>query len=476
MHQTAQGTTLEVSNWERSETYRPNALVRPSTAEEIVAIVKDTARYPSPVRAAGSMHSPARCNGDNGGTLVDMRGMSRIIEITSEFVTVEAGAEYIDVAEALRERDLQFFVNTEIGNITMGAAACTATKDSSFPNPEILGQVGSYVTGVRLVAPDGTIRALTQQADPEEMRLIRSSYGLLGIIFEVTMRVKPLTAQSVRHVNLTVDQFEAALPGFIADEYAIMMYFHPHADMITVELRKEVPEQPPRMQWRWRLRNAFWRKWGPFIALTIKRIAPTSGIRSALEHYHLRVIRRALRLLVHGTHSWPDAQIVRYPHDPGRVRYVFSMWAFDEAGFPDLLRKYFAFCQDYYKRTGFKCDLPHVGYRIAKDNNAHFSYSQDSTVMSLDPVSTGGERWHEFLRVYNDFCSEAGGSPLFNQTKFLTPEHVRRSFGDRVEVFAAARRKCDPQGRFLDSHFADLLSEKIESQPQAAKGELTAAQ
>lgn len=476
MHQSRQGTQLEVSNWERSETYRPGALVRPSTAEEIVAIVKDRERYPSPVRPAGSMHSPARCNGDDGGTLVDMRGMSRIIEITSDTVTVEAGAQYVDVAETLRERDLQFYVNTEIGNITMGAAATTATKDSSFPNPEILGQVGSYVCGVRLVAPDGTIRALTEENDPEEMRLIRSSYGLLGIVFEVTMRIKPLTTQSVRHVHLTEDEFEAALPGYIAENYAIMMYFFPHAGIITVELRKEEPNDPPRVQWRWRLRNAFWRKWGPFIALGIRKIAPTRGIRSALERFHMRFIRRSLGWFVRGTRTWPDAQIIRYPEDPGRVHYVFSMWAFNEKGFPDLVRRYFAFCRDYYEKTGFKCDLPHVGYRIAQDRNALLSYSHDATVMSLDPVSTGGEEWHTFLRAYNAFCSENAGQPLFNQTKFLTPEQVAKSFGARLATFAEARRARDPEGRFLDSHFTELLSLGDEELLAKSQETLTAAQ
>ena len=128
-------------------------IVTPESAEDIVEIVTSEVRFPSPVRPAGSMHSTARMNGDDGGTMVDMKGMNRILHFTDDTVTVEAGVTSYG-SNALKDRGLQPYVTTEIGNVTLGAMATAATKDSSFPGG--FGQVSSYVTAVRLVTPEAS--------------------------------------------------------------------------------------------------------------------------------------------------------------------------------------------------------------------------------------------------------------------------------------------------------------------------------
>ena len=66
-------------------------------------------------------------------------------------ITAEAGLQYIDAATALRKENLQFMLNIEIGNMTLGSAACCHTKDA-LDGIEF-GQVGSYVTRVKWVEP-----------------------------------------------------------------------------------------------------------------------------------------------------------------------------------------------------------------------------------------------------------------------------------------------------------------------------------
>jgi hypothetical protein len=87
-----------------------------------------------------------------------------------------------------------------------------------------------------------------------------------------------------------------------------------------------------------------------------------------------------------------------------------------------------------------------------------FSYSWEGPTLSIDPASTGGKEWEEFLHAYNDFCSERRGVPLFNQTPFLTRDMARRAFGTRLQQFAARRKEADPKDRMLDSYFRELLS------------------
>ena len=139
-----------------------------------------------------------------------------------------------------------------------------------------------------------------------------------------------------------------------------------------------------------------------------------------------QLIRRWTGMLVGGKSTAPHLQIIRHQENPGPDKFVFSMWSFDEAQFFDAFDAYCRFCRDYAARTGFRCDLPAVGYRMVRDKNALLSFTHDAPAISIDPVSTGGPGWDEFLKAFNEFASARNGHPLLNQTKHLTPEQAAR--------------------------------------------------
>ena len=179
-------------------------IVDANSVDDIVAVMKDPARYPAPVRAVGSNHSTAPCGVAEGGTLIRMK-MNEILEIGSNTLRVQAGAVHLDMAKALEAQKLQFYVNTEIGSLSAGSAACAGTKDASFAGEH--GQVGSYVTGVKMVLPSGDLLEVTEASQPELMQQVRSSYGTFGVVYEVTYDVKPLTPMHVHHKTLGVEDF-----------------------------------------------------------------------------------------------------------------------------------------------------------------------------------------------------------------------------------------------------------------------------
>ena len=448
---------VTVKNWDGTWTYHPRVKVRPESVEDLVEIMTDTVRFPSPVRPAGSMHSTARMNGDDeGGTMVDMTAMNRILHFTDDTVTVEPGVNHDQLTRALKKRGLQPYVTTEIGNTTIAAFACAATKDSSFPGG--FGQVSSYVVGIRYVTPQGEIREITEADNPKEMQLFRSSYGLFGLIFEVTIKVRPTTALSMRHYSMSLENFRKYFPIYKARGYAVMYYIFPYVKRVVVELRKDNPEAEPKSKYRWAYRNRFWRKYAPAATLWIDKYIKNRKWHARAQDAFFYVLRQLMVWFVRSERSWPHAQIINYPRNPGQTKYLFSMWSFRESDFFDILEEYCDFCIAYEAHTGFRCNLPSVGYAICRDCEALFSYTWEGPGMSIDPASTGGPEWEEFLLSYNSFCSERGGMPLFNQTPFLTREMARRAFGTRLQQFAAERKQRDPQERLLDQHFRELLS------------------
>ena len=445
----------EVTNWFGDLVSHPKIIVDANSVDDIVAVVKDKAKYPSPVRAVGSNHSTSPCGVADGGTLIRMK-MNRILNIQSDTIAVEAGARHIDMARELEKRNLQFYVNTEIGSLTAGSAACAGTKDASFQGE--YGQVGSYVIGIKMVLPNGDLMEVTE-AEPELMQKVRSSYGTFGIVYEVTYRIRPLIPMAVYHETFTLEDFVAKLDSLKARGESIFYYTFPFANRITVEFRRHnlaATGSPNRSAWI--LRNYLWGTAGPRFGHDIEASIPDPTLRYDVIDGFGAILRFKLENLVRADYTVPPDQIIDYPPVSDDSRYTFSLFAFPEEQFPAIFTEFFGFVRDYHDRFGYRSNLAYVGYRIAQDQSSLLSYSYDGPVMTIDPVSTGNPGWKPFLEAYNQFCSDHGGTPLLNQTFGLTTDIVRKAYGDRWKTFAETRRQYDPDDRLLNDYFRTLLS------------------
>jgi FAD/FMN-containing dehydrogenase len=445
----------EVTNWFGDLVSHPRVIVDAHALDDIIAVLRDPAKYPSPVRAVGSNHSTAPCGVADGGTLIRMK-MNRILDIGADTLTVEAGARHIDLARELEQRNLQFYVNTEIGSLTAGSAACAGTKDASFAGE--YGQVGSYIVAVKLVLPSGELLEVTE-AQPDLLRQVRSSYGTFGIVTQVTYRIRPLLPMAVYHETYTLDDFITKLDELKARGESMMYYAFPFADKITVEFRRYNPAAtgaPNRSAWA--LRNYLWGTAGPRFGHDIEASIADPKTRYEVIDGFGAILRFKLENLIRADHTIPPDQIIDYPAVSNDSRYTFSLFAFAEAQFPKVFAEFCKFVRDYYDQHGYRSNLLYVGYRIAQDEQSLLSYSHDGPVMTIDPVSTGNPGWKPFLDAYNQFCSERGGMPLLNQTYGLTPAFVQQAFGDRWKTFAATRRHYDPTDRLLNDYFRTLLS------------------
>ena len=331
---------ITVTNWFGDLVSRAQAVATAASTDDVVNVLKNSAQYPSPVRAVGSNHSTAPCTVANGGTIIKMAKMNRILDITNETVTAQAGALYIDVAKELEKQNLQFYVNTEIGSLSVGSAACSGTKDSSMPGE--YGQVGSYVSRIKMVLPSGDLLEVTDD-EPELMQKVRSSYGTFGIVYEATFRVRPIQPMAVHHETFTLDDFIQQLPALKARGESLMFYIFPFDNLITVEFRQYNPDatgDPNRAIWP--LRNYLWASAGPLVLRAGGEA--TFPIRRALQVIDgfNALWRFKLENLIQSDNTVATDQIIRYPPVADASRYTFSLWAFPEETYPTVLPACFA--------------------------------------------------------------------------------------------------------------------------------------
>ena len=142
-------------------------------------------------------------------------------------MTVQAGALYIDVNPELRKHGLQFYVNVELGNLTIGSACCGGTKDASMAGE--FGQIASYGIGIKMVLPNGELFEVNE-SDPELLQVARSSYGLFGIVYEATFRVRQLAAMQVHHERVHLRRVLRAAARAARRGDSMMLYINPFKD------------------------------------------------------------------------------------------------------------------------------------------------------------------------------------------------------------------------------------------------------
>ena len=242
-----------------------------NTATATAATAASGTTATSAVRAIGSAKSNTRCL-EAPGRLIRLESMTHIaVSADRTTATVGAGIVLRELADKLAAQGLQLYSIIEIGNITAGAMACAHTKNRHLPGEH--GILSSYVCGVTLVDALGRVHKISEEAHvidgraadaavwgaPAEMlRHVRTSHGLLGVLCDATLRVKPISGRSITHALYpSAKQFvtKCALQH-AASGGSVLAYFSPYSDRFLVEVAKPSP-LPPRGSWFWALREHF---------------------------------------------------------------------------------------------------------------------------------------------------------------------------------------------------------------------------
>src|SRR5215831_17038215 len=459
---------MSVSNWNGSACCTPAEIVAPRNVDELADIVKNTDLYPSPLRAVGELHSLNECF-TTTGTIVLMHHFDGIGDPVDGTVTVGAGVRMIDLMRKLRQSPwrLQLEVVPEIGNATAGSVACCGTKDSSL-GPNGLGQISSTVVGVKMVDSRGQLVSVTEAADPGRIREVRSSYGLFGVVYEVTFTLESLKKVAYRYVSLNLDP----LPNFknvLGDADGFLGFLLPYRREIIVERRNIVEENAP-IGWAdrlgLRLRTKAWQTGARVGVFNIPLTGLPALVSSQLLRWWIQVTDLGLRkffLWIVGKYTTyrVDAMI---DFDRSRDSYFdFTFWAFPVSRWSSVVPAYLEFCADFQRRTGFRAALPTEVYFIRRDDHGLLSFSPNEDIFTLDMVNSTPRTpedeasWRWLNSEYNDFAASHGGRPLLNQTKELSRAVVHRSLGADWQAFAATRVLADKDGRFLNGFFKSLL-------------------
>jgi FAD/FMN-containing dehydrogenase len=441
-------------NWNGSDVSNPRVVAAPRDLADLIEVVKNRKTYPSPVRAAGSFHSMNACFETSGTQVLTKAFDSVKVDLGAGTVTVGAAVTMLQIRNALRPLGVQLEVTPEIGNATSGSVCCCGTKDSSL-GPTGLGQVSSSVCRIKLVNARGVVEDVSEDSDPKRLFVLRSSYGLLGIVHEVTFRIQPAVTLRYEYAVLPLDP-APSVEQMRAGADAILGFAQPYANRIIVERRYRVPENTGTIssfsRAKRRLRDILWESGASFF--------PTRIPHNWWFDTQDRLLQMQLRILTamggFRAHRWDSTVDFK----PNRTHYVdFTFWAVPVSRWAEFTPAVRKFCEGFRKETGFRMSIMAEVYALARDQHSLLSPSPNEEMLTMDVVDTrtNDPLWAEFNKRFNVLATTFGGRPLLNQTKHPTRNLVRETLGADWDRFVGIRKEEDPDGRFLNGFFADLI-------------------
>ncbi len=183
------------SNWGLHRSTTPAVYVEPIGYGDVQAVVRDGARFPSPVNPAGSMLSVTSTFANDGGTLMCLRKLDAVLglerdEAGRQVVRVQAGCRLKALNMWLQAHGVEVPFQAEIGEASVGSVALGDTKESSLDGP---GYFSAHVVGLTYVDEKGELRTLSDHKDGAAFHEFKCSFGLSGIVVECLVEVRPAT-------------------------------------------------------------------------------------------------------------------------------------------------------------------------------------------------------------------------------------------------------------------------------------------
>jgi len=439
--------------WQRGQFPAPKlslpVVIRPTHPATIYDALKPGSDYLPPFRPAGANSCATECAASTAGTVVDMTALDQIkkIDTYAHTVTVQAGVRIGELAKELAEVGLELAGSHDLASRTVGGAVAGTCIGPAFG--EDGGLFASQVRSIRVVAPNG--KPIKIRKDQNNLlNAFRLSFGMLGVIYEITLNVRPIRPFAVKHRRCSFGQFAGIAELLSGVDVGLKFYLLPFRDRVYLDLRRHSRDPGAAHQIPWKIKD-----WGestvlPHVFKSINRFVPGAAVRDRLIDEVSQVTHGLVNNRLVSTGSNSTAQICSAIESDISDQLHYSTWFFPAAEFAIVVQAYREFCIQTRKRSQYRCDMPTVGFRVGRDRSAMLSPSFDEPMIALRAISTQSEGWENFAIDFGDFARHWGGIPTFNQTRDIPADYPRQVFGSRLVFFKKIRKQMDPEDRMMN--------------------------
>ena len=422
--------------------------LRPESISELQKCIDPGVAVPFPLRPRGGHTASTDCNSSPGGLVIETAGLSRILVIDPDNlrVTVEAGVRLQDLVTALDEVGLELPGCFDLYRHTVGGAVAAPCFGPGVGDDA--ASLARQIISMKIVTPSGELVSIAAD-DSRFMPLFRASYGLLGVIAEVCFRVREKKVFNRTYRKLSHDQLLRSMETLADLPIGLKFYLLPHRDRAYLEILRQSDTKRNVYDRIWRAKD-----WGetvvlPKISRSLSRVVPLPTLRYRLIDGVSGLARDISQSRLFETGSYSVAAAHRQSGSTSATPN-YSTWLFSASRASEVMEAYIDFSQSLFERTGYRADLPTVGFRVARDPSSLMSPSRTRAMIALQTCSTRVDGWEDFVIDLADFAESNGGVPVFNQTRAVRSSYAQRVYGDALNKFVGVRRQLDTDNRLLN--------------------------
>ncbi len=436
----------------------PHGVVIARDAHQIAALLQTAQQYRVPITVRGGGLTTEGESVAFGGVLLDMTGMSRVLRVDADTLTVrtEAGIFWHSLAEELRRHDLDYL--SAPLNLTSSVGGTLGVGGIDVNSPR-LGCSADQALALQVVTPTGDIVECSDTHNAELFQRVILGYGQFGVITEATLKVRrytPLRMHYFYYASLrTAIEDLQLIDRNDASDYSGILTIMDCAVNLLVAFDSPEREAVFHANWRGRLRGH------GELGFTLCLLG-----RYALRPWKLR---EAWYLLQRKRAVFPEFRRPEHlrdgvMHDRTVVfsRAVWKHWGSRQMVIPDLatsadkfitaVERGNAVCRKYFPYYTLYC----VGIKLRPEHRAHYEMScippdaegwaygcEFEPVMPRDGAVYSRDLLQSFKNEIYDIGVDIGAS--YYRFGGMMKGYIRRVFGDAlVDRHLAMKRAADP--------------------------------
>ena len=444
---------------------RTRSLVaRPTTVEQCREALAYCRQHDMTICARGAGRGYGDLALNNGHALLDMSAMNRIIEFDEEAaqITVEAGMRLIDIYQAVHHNLLTLPASPTESHSSVAGAICANVNGKDAWHH---GSFARQVVRLTLLLANG--ETLTIDRSHELFNAVVGGIGLLGIILEATLQLKPIPSPFVEINRLPAPDVDALLATMAQVEKShdaavvwVDAYARgPRTGRSVIHAAKWIERHDTESRRREilaagyeRLENhrrfglALHEKFGPVLSLMLHVQRPMMnsfnrlyyiGCRLASLTGHSSNTELFLRFGFEASFTVPPAHLVCGPRG-----YTVQL-TFPRSGAREAIVELLGICRSS------PCPPVTTILRAHKSDDCLISFSEDGYSLNFEfhPKPQHEAASRRAVDRLIDATVRRGGKIHLAKDQVLTPEQFYRVY-PRYQELLAIKRRLDPDGLF----------------------------
>ncbi len=221
------------------------AVVTPTSIDEISRLVAGTT---GPIAVAGALHSQGGQTACDDATVIDTRQLDRIVEIDppGRRITVEAGATWRRIQEAIDPLDLSVAIMQSYSNFTVGGSLSVNCHGDYAGRGPIVHSVRS----LELVLADGSVVTASRRENAELFAAAVGGYGGVGVIVQATLDLEENRALEKVSTRMAVADYPAWHAREVGGESGVVLHhgrlYPPRYDQVNA-ITSSITDRPVRI-------------------------------------------------------------------------------------------------------------------------------------------------------------------------------------------------------------------------------------